>query len=69
MSYLGFCLIVIWMVFVIGVGVAFLLWAWKQDELRFAASSGGQSTQTSKPEDVPQSAAIDRSTHVIVVDA
>jgi len=68
MSYLGFCLFVVWIVFVVGVGVAFLVWAWKQGEFPIVARSGDRDSQNSEPEDVPRPTRIDSNIQAIVAD-
>jgi hypothetical protein len=52
-SLLNVCIFVVWMVFVVWVGVAFLLWAWRRGDLRIAAGPGGTSVN-GEPEDATQ---------------
>jgi hypothetical protein len=58
MNILGFCLFVLWMLFVIAVGVAFLAWAWKQGEFRIAAIAWGREPRTREPDVVQQGTGI-----------
>jgi hypothetical protein len=69
MSPLGLCLFVTWMLFVIGVGFAFLLWAWKRGEYQFASSSARQNSRSSEAQDTLQPASVNCSARAITRDA
>jgi hypothetical protein len=50
MISLGFCGFVVWLSFVIAVGIAFLVWAWKQGEFGIGASFSDRESQDREPD-------------------
>jgi hypothetical protein len=50
----GFCLFLGWMLFVVAIGIAFLVWAWKQGDLQVAHTAEGRKPKASEPDAMPQ---------------
>jgi hypothetical protein len=60
MISLGLCGFVVWLSFVIAVGVTFLVWAWKQGEFGIGASFSDSQSQDREPDTAPRGTEINR---------
>jgi hypothetical protein len=54
----GFYLFLGWMLFVVAIGIAFLVWAWKQGDVQIARTAEDRKPKASEPDALPQEARI-----------
>jgi hypothetical protein len=69
MNFLGFCLFIIWMLFVVAVGVAFLVWGWQRGDFQIATGRTDQKPENSETDAARQGTSINCSGQAIAFES